>query len=149
MAETTKAKKPAAQAPKQAKPQEIDVPRGKIAVIIIRGIVRSSRFTESTLSMLRLRKKNTCAVYPNTSSIRGMIKTVKDYTTFGELDEATYNLLVEKRGEKDAEGKVKNFFHLSPPRGGFERKGIKHAFDNGGALGNRGKKINDLIKRMI
>lgn len=44
---------------------------------------------------------------------------------------------------------IKPFFRLSPPRGGFERGGIKKPFHLGGALGYRGKYINDLIRRMI
>ena len=44
---------------------------------------------------------------------------------------------------------MKKFFRLSPPRKGFGRKGIKFAFTKGGALGYRGIKINDLIKRML
>jgi large subunit ribosomal protein L30 len=82
-----------------------------------------------------------------------MIKKVKDYVTYGEIDDETEKLLVEKRGEKtkDKEGKevMKKFFRLSPPRKGFGRKGIKFAFSQGGALGYRGTKINDLIKRML
>jgi large subunit ribosomal protein L30 len=53
-------------------------------------------------------------------------------------------MLKEKRGAED-----QKVFRLSPPRGGFERKGIKTPFTMGGALGNRKEKINDLIKRMI
>lgn len=45
--------------------------------------------------------------------------------------------------------KIKNYFRLNSPRKGFERKGIKKPFSIGGALGYRGSKINDLIKRMI
>ena len=42
---------------------------------------------------------------------------------------------------------MKPLFRLSPPRKGYE--GIKRSFVEGGALGYRGKKINDLIGRMI
>lgn len=41
------------------------------------------------------------------------------------------------------------FFHLHPPRGGFERKGIKAPFSIGGSLGYRGNAINALIERML
>ena len=40
-------------------------------------------------------------------------------------------------------------FALSPPRGGFERKGIKASFSDKGALGYRADKINDLLKKMM
>ena len=44
---------------------------------------------------------------------------------------------------------LKLFFKLSPPRQGFERKGIKVPFSQGGVLGYRKDKINELIMRMI
>jgi large subunit ribosomal protein L30 len=144
MAETKKTTKAA----KPVNPEK-EVAKGNIAVILLRSTVRASAMLENALSNLHLRKKNTCAVFPNTISMRGMVFRVKDFVTYGEIDDATQALLVEKRGQKGADGKTLAHFHLSPPRGGYERKGIKVAFDNGGALGNRGVKINDLIKRMI
>ncbi|MFO8078077.1 MAG: 50S ribosomal protein L30 [Thermoplasmatota archaeon] len=42
---------------------------------------------------------------------------------------------------------LKPVFRLNPPSKGFE--GIKRSFVNKGALGYRGKKINDLLQRMI
>ena len=53
-----------------------------------------------------------------------------------------------KKAEKDKKGRIKPF-RLNPPRGGFERKGIKVSFNSGGALGYRGEKINSLIKKML
>lgn len=40
-------------------------------------------------------------------------------------------------------------FRLAPPSKGFEKKGIKKPYTLGGALGNRGKDINELLLRMI
>lgn len=40
-------------------------------------------------------------------------------------------------------------FRLRPPRKGHERGGIKKSYRMGGALGYRGKEINELIMRMI
>ena len=45
--------------------------------------------------------------------------------------------------------KLKPFFRLHPPKGGFEKAGIKKPFTVKGALGYRGDKINDLIKKML
>jgi len=39
-------------------------------------------------------------------------------------------------------------FRLHPPRKGYERGGVKRSFKAGGALGYRGEKINDLLRRM-
>lgn len=44
---------------------------------------------------------------------------------------------------------IKPVFRLSPPRKGFERGGIKKSFRLGGALGNRGEKINSLLEKMV
>ena len=102
------------------------------------------------MRMLRLYKKNTCSIYVKTDSLMGMLSRIKDYTTYGEIDEETYKLLVDKRAIKDQKtGKVLNYFHLSPPRGGFERRGIKNPFSSKGALGYRKEKINILLKKMI
>lgn len=43
---------------------------------------------------------------------------------------------------------LKKVFRLKPASKGLERKGLKANFKVGGALGDRGEKINDLIKRM-
>jgi large subunit ribosomal protein L30 len=125
----------------------------KIAVIRIRGSIRVKKVVNDTLDMLQLYRRNYCVVLQTTPSILGMLKKVKDYITWGEIDEETLKLLKEKRLEKgkNKQGKVveKKFFRLHPPRKGFERKGTKVPFKVGGALGNRGAKINDLLKRMI
>jgi len=120
----------------------------KLAIIRLRGTDDVNNKIESTMRMLKLHKKHVCSVYDNTPEIKGMAEKCKDYVTYGELDDDTYKLLVEKRAVK-INGKIQNYFHLQPPRGGFGSKGIKAAFTNKGALGYRGKEINALIKKMI
>jgi large subunit ribosomal protein L30 len=119
----------------------------KIAVIRVRGGVRINRKAKETLMMLRLLKKNWCIVLDKTPENMGMIKVVKDYITYGEINKETFDKLM-KKGEKDKKGRTKPF-RLSPPKGGFERKGIKTSFKSSGALGYRADKINDLIKKML
>ncbi|MGV8141634.1 MAG: uL30 family ribosomal protein [Candidatus Woesearchaeota archaeon] len=120
----------------------------KIAIIRIRGTNDVNGEIESTMRMLKLHKKHTCSIYPKTDTLIGMLEKCKDYVTYGEVDEETYKLLVEKRGMQK-EGKLANYFHLHPPRGGFERRGIKTPFTMKGALGDRKEKINVLIRKMI
>jgi large subunit ribosomal protein L30 len=122
---------------------------GKVAVILIRNTTGSNEEVKDTLRMLRLCTKNSCAVFDKTPSIMGMLTMVKDYTTYGIINEETVKLLEEKRGKKNKDGELKKHFHLHPPRGGYERKGIKRPFMQGGALGYRGEKINELIKKML
>jgi large subunit ribosomal protein L30 len=122
---------------------------GKIAVIRIRNVVGASGAIRDTLKMLRLHKKCACSIVERSESCLGMLNKVKDYTTYGEIDDETLKMLKDKRARKDKEGKPKQHFHLHPPRGGFERKGVKHSYTQGGALGYRGSKINELIKKML
>jgi large subunit ribosomal protein L30 len=120
----------------------------KIAIIRVRGPINVRKVVGDTLKMLKLHRKNYCVVIPDTPSYRGMIYKVKDYVTWGTIDEETLKLLTEKKGEKKGEN-LKPFFRLNPPVKGFGRKGIKKAFAVGGALGDRKEKINDLIRRML
>lgn len=116
----------------------------KIVAVRVRGLIGVRRELRETMDMLRLYKKNYCVVLNDTPSIRGMLVKVKDFITWGNIDDETLKLLKEKRTEKD-----KKFFRLNPPKKGFGRKGIKKVFGVGGALGDRKEKINDLIIRMI
>lgn len=123
--------------------------KGKLALVLVRGLVRIRKDIVATLYTLRLRQSNACVVIDDAPSNRAAATKCKDYIAYGEINEETHKLLVEKRGRKDKEGKLKKYFLLHPPRGGFERKGIKIPFSTGGALGYRGAKINDLIKKML
>ncbi|TKJ17444.1 50S ribosomal protein L30 [Candidatus Woesearchaeota archaeon B3_Woes] len=126
-------------------------PNVKYAVIRIRGLVRVKKEINHTMELMGLYRKNYCVLIDKKDF--GMIKKVKDYVTYGEIDKETEDLVVKKRGEKtkNKEGKevIKKFFRLNPPRKGFGRKGIKVAFSKSGGLGYRGDKINDLLKRML
>jgi len=113
-----------------------------LAVIQIRGNVGVNYSIKNTLGLLNLNKKHNCIVVPNNPHFTGMLKKVKDYVTWGEINAETQKLL-EKKTKK---GKT---YLLSPPKGGFERKGIKKPFSAGGVLGHRGAAMNDLIKKMV
>ena len=151
----------------------------KLAVILIRGTINTSPDVKKTLDLLRLRKKNACVVIENTEVNRGMVQRIKDYATYGLIDEAFFKEIIEKRGELVGKDKVadskfdsakvakeyfsgklksreftekynlKPFFRLHPPIGGFERKGIKMPYAKGGVLGNRGEEIKELISKML
>ena len=132
--------------------------KGKMAVVLVRGMVKVVRPVKETLAMLNLHRKNHCVIIDNTPAYNGMLIRVKDYITWGEIDDATFAELVQKRGQLlEGRGKAlevngkkyKRYFALNPPRKGFGRKGIKRAFGIGGALGYRGEKMNDLVKRML
>ena len=148
----------------------------KIAVILIRGLVNVSYEKKKTLEYIRLKQKHACVVLDSTIENKGMIEKVKDYVTYGTIDEAGFKALLDKRAQtvgnadvKIDSGKIakeyfsgktklrdfettyniKPFFRLHPPIGGFERGGIKQPFGKGGVLGNREDKINLLITKML
>ena len=129
-----------------------------IAVVQVRGTIGANRPAIDTLKSLRLHRQNYCTVVPKTPEFLGMLQVAKDFITWGEIDDATYKALIEKRGEevkddssgsKNAQKGIKKFFRLNPPKKGYGRKGTKTMFAKGGALGDRGAKINDLLLRMI
>ncbi len=133
-----------------------------IAVVKVRGTIGANRPMISTLKSLRLHRQNYCTIIPKTKEYLGMLQTAKDFITWGEIDDATHRMLIEKRGDefkgsieekskyvKEGAIMLKKYFRLNPPRKGYGLKGTKLSFNEGGALGYRGAKINDLIRRML
>lgn len=117
---------------------------GNFAVVRIRGEIKINKDIKDTLNMLNLKKANTCVLLENNPSNLGMIRKVKDYVTWGIVDAETEKLLKQiSNAQKD------NAFRLNPPKGGYERKGVKKPFSSGGALGFRKNEINKLIKKML
>tara|TARA_Y100000034_G_scaffold113520_1_gene148631 strand:- start:69 stop:410 length:342 start_codon:yes stop_codon:yes gene_type:complete len=112
-----------------------------IIAIRIKGQVGLKKTVEETLHRLRLRKKYSCIVLknPNDSQL-GMIKSLRDFVAYGEINEETYKKLVEKRKTK-----IDNFFRLHPARGGIK---TKFHYPKG-VLGDHGKDINKLVEKML
>jgi len=135
----------------------------KIAVIRIRGLVNVNKKIEDTMRMLRLKQKHVCVIVDDKKEIMGMVKKIENFVAFGQIDKETLKQLIEKRGSaKVSEDKIndfyngkikikdlgiKPFFRLAPPRGGF-KKNMKMLYPEG-ILGNHGKDINKLIKKML
>ena len=139
----------------------------KLAVILLRGTIGASTQQSRTLTQLRLFRKNHCIIVPGSPSFVGMLKVVKDYVTWGEISEELLHELMVRRSEpwlgKEQDDKIdrrnrfmmldkkriKPVFRLSPPRGGFERRGIRRSVAQGGALGYRGHDMDKLVRRMM
>lgn len=121
-----------------------------IAVVRVRGNIRIAPDIRSTLEKLNVLRANYATLVKNTPSVVGMLKKAKDYVTWGPASAETIKTLQSKAEPHPRDPKKKkSFMKLHPPRGGYGRKGIKKAFHQSGALGDRGEKINDLIKKMI
>ncbi len=153
------------------KKEEKPVGTGKlIAIIRISGMVKVREKIENALDRLRLRRKYACVIIDgNNENLIGMLKKVKYYVAYGEIDDATLEKLIKERG-KSVEGRkkeikinasevvsglkegkklsdlgLKPFFRLHPPR-----KGIKSKLQYPkGVLGNNKKDIGKLIERML
>ena len=165
-AENNKQEKPGEKLQKKQQEKSKEA-SGRVAIVLVRGMVRVSQPVKDTLAMLRLNRKNHCSVISMNAVYRGMLKKVKDYVTWGEISDELYKELISKRGEEykgrtsdskqkytfktiEFEGKkYKPYFRLNPPKKGFGRKGVKMAFKLGGALGYRGDKMADLVMRML
>ena len=151
------------------------------AVIRVRGRTGVRRDINDTLKMLNLTRVNHCVLIPGTPPYIGMLQKVKDYVTWGEINQEVLVKLIKTRGRlygnkkitdeyiKERTGyeniekfskamldkralykdipDVKPVFRLHPPVHGWEK--TKRHFTEGGALGYRGEKINDLILRML
>jgi large subunit ribosomal protein L30 len=137
-----------------------------IAIIRIAGNVKLRNDIEETFSRLRMRRKYTCVVRHEDSKIKGVLKKLRDFSAYGEIDEKILEQLIHKRGvaidKKDKiDGKkisnefikgknleklnIKPFFRLHPPRGGID---TKHHYPKG-VLGDHGANIKKLIERML
>jgi large subunit ribosomal protein L30 len=128
-----------------------------ICVIRISGNVKIKEEFRETFRRLGLTRKFSCIVIEKPTDVElGMIKHVKDFIAFGELDAETYKKLVEARGKKfkgEKDNKKRRMvFRLHPARGGMNTK-QHYALENGnikrGVLGNHGKKINELVEKML
>lgn len=69
-----------------------------LAIIRVRGSADVPPDVEATLKLLRLNKRYHAVIYPDTEGIRGMLKVVKDWVTWGEIDRETLKDLIRSRG---------------------------------------------------
>ncbi len=113
-----------------------------LAAVLIRSGINFRTGVKETLSRLNLHDKLNCVLVPDTPVYRGMLQKVDGVTAWGPLSSA----LVEK--VKMRRSRSQRAYRLHPPRGGFERKGIKISYRVGGALGKR-PSMDSLIQRML
>ena len=110
-----------------------------------------------------------CVLIKESDPMKGMLRKVRNWVTWGEIDDETLRLMITKRGRKSRNNRLADseteeifkkakenekipeeidpVFRLSPPSRGF-KKSIKQHYPDG-ELGYRGKEINELLKRMI
>ncbi|OPY48961.1 MAG: 50S ribosomal protein L30P [Methanosaeta sp. PtaU1.Bin060] len=147
------------------------------AVVRLRGEVNLRPEIKDTLAMLHIHRVNHCAVVKEDPHFRGMIQKVKDYVAWGEVDDDTLALLLERRGRLSKNRRLTDVFLKEKGYGSFKelaaavssgstnlkdlgikpifrlhpaRKGLrttKKTAKQGGDLGFR-QDLADLIKKM-
>ena len=137
-----------------------------IAVIRISGLVEMPPKAQEALYRMRLRRKYSSVLLKPTKENLSLLKEVRNFVAYGNIDDGTLKLLIEKRGfslnkkKIDANSVIeqldkknldslglKPFFRLHPPRGGIDSK--IHFPKKKGVLGDNKEKINDLIRRIL
>jgi len=109
-----------------------------IAIIRITGQVKVRKDIDETFKRLKLKRKYSCVLIEETKENLGMLKKLRNFVSYGNIDEKTLEEMKKKRD------KGKGYFALHPPRGGIKTK-IHYPK---GVLGEN-KKINELIMRML
>ncbi len=71
----------------------------RIVVIRIKGDHNIKYPINDTMRMLRLYNKFTCSIINNTPQYIGMLGSIKEFITWGELNEETFKLLLNKRAK--------------------------------------------------
>lgn len=147
-------------------------------VIRLRGNIGIHPQVLDTLNRLNMPTKHSAVLVKDTPSNKGMLNKVTDFVTWGEINEASLEALIMKRGRMAGDERIteatlkregfggskdlakrtmdggsvpewmKKTFRLTPPSGGF-KKSIKRHVRSGGELGYRGEGINELLKKMI
>jgi len=137
-----------------------------ILVIRISGLVEVPREVNETLFRMRLRRKYSAVLLRESAENLKLLKNVRNFVAYGDINDETLALLLEKRGHslekkkidgktiaaqlknKDLEDlKIKPFFRLHPPIGGIDSK--IHFPLKKGVLGDNKEKINLLVRRML
>ncbi|MCL2295679.1 MAG: 50S ribosomal protein L30 [Methanomassiliicoccaceae archaeon] len=78
------------------------------AVIRVRGQADVNKDIRYTMGLLGLTRVNHCVVLPENPSIDGMLQTVKDYCTWGEIDEETLSAMIKTRGKITGDKDIDN-----------------------------------------
>lgn len=68
------------------------------AIVQVRGTVNTRREIKDTLKMLRLHHVNHCVLVPDTPEYLGMVRKVKDFVAYGEVDAETLTTILSTRG---------------------------------------------------
>ena len=149
-----------------------------IAVIRISGMIKLKKPTVETLDRLRLRRKYVCVLIDDKNAeVMGMIKKLRDFVAYGDINQETLTKLIKARGQWDKtapkgvpskKGKISDADASAIAKESLTGKKLKdsglkpffrlHPPRGGidskehypkGVLGNHKEDINKLIARML
>ena len=69
------------------------------AVVRVRGSINVKPKIKETMKLMRLNRVNHCVIVPENETYDGMLKIIKDYVTWGEVDVETTELMLESSGK--------------------------------------------------
>jgi len=81
-----------------------------LGIIRIRGYAATPWFIQDTLRLLRLEKNFNAMIYEDSKTLRGMLKIVEPYVTWGELNEEGVKLLLSRLYIKPGKDRINNEF---------------------------------------
>ncbi|KYK33378.1 MAG: 50S ribosomal protein L30 [Theionarchaea archaeon] len=151
----------------------------RIVAVRVRGTPKARKSIKDTLTMLNLTKPHHAVVVDDRPTYAGMLDKVKDYVTYGEIDQSVLEMLLRKWARLEGNHRVTEEYvkgktgqtikEFTSSVMNFEKeldeleikkvfrlhpprkgyKSIKRAFSQSGSLGYRGSDINALVRRMI
>ena len=68
-------------------------------VVRVRGSINVKPKIKETMKLMRLNRVNHCVIVPENETYEGMLKIIKDYVTWGEVDVETTELMLESSGK--------------------------------------------------
>ena len=102
------------------------------AIVRLRGEVNLRPEIKDTLAMLHIHRVNHCVVVKEDPHYRGMIQKVKDYVAWGEIDDDTLAMLLERRGRLSANRRLtEQYLKENTPYSSF--KELAKAINSGSA----------------
>jgi large subunit ribosomal protein L30 len=80
------------------------------AVIKMRSIAKMKPDIRRTLELLNLDRTNHCVLIEDNAHYNGMLRKVKDYVAWGNVDGETLSVLLEKRGMLEGRKRLTNAY---------------------------------------
>ncbi len=80
--------------------KKVNDKKGSLLVVRVRGTINTPTPVRTTLLQLRLFKRHTATIIPDTPIYRGMLQTAKDWISWSSIDPATVEKILISRGQK-------------------------------------------------